>query len=58
MKVTFKSEEFRVNPNEKIKIKEVPTNIPPFYEGKKEYKNLLKEYTERDQRIAGSAVCR
>jgi PPK2 family polyphosphate:nucleotide phosphotransferase len=40
------SKDFRVRPGEKIKLKEWPTIVPPFYKSKKQYKKLLEEHVE------------
>ena len=40
------SNEFRVNPEKKFKIKEWPTSVKPFYDSKKEYKELLDAHVD------------
>jgi PPK2 family polyphosphate:nucleotide phosphotransferase len=40
------SNEFRVKPEKKFKIKEWPTSVKPFYDSKKEYKELLEGHVD------------
>ncbi len=40
------SKEFRVRPEKKFKIKEWPTSVKPFYDSKKEYKELLEAHVD------------
>ena len=40
------SNEFRVRPEKKFKIKEWPTSVKPFYDSKKEYKELLDAHVD------------
>jgi PPK2 family polyphosphate:nucleotide phosphotransferase len=42
----IKSKDFRVQPGEKIELKEWPTIVKPFFKSKKRYKKLLKEHVE------------
>ena len=40
------SNEFRVRPEKKFKIREWPTTVKPFYDSKKEYKELLEAHVD------------
>ena len=40
------SKEFRVRPEKKFKIKEWPTSVKPFYDSKKEYKELMEAHVD------------
>jgi PPK2 family polyphosphate:nucleotide phosphotransferase len=40
------SNEFRLRPEKKFKIKEWPTSVTPFYDSKKEYKELLEGHVD------------
>jgi len=40
------SKDFRVSPGEKVKLKELPTIVKPFYKSKKRYQKLLREHIE------------
>jgi PPK2 family polyphosphate:nucleotide phosphotransferase len=40
------SKKFRVNPGEKIKLSELPTQVKPVYESKKDYHKLLEDQVE------------
>ena len=40
------SKDFRVRPGEKVKLKEWPTIVKPFYKSKKRYQKLLEEHVE------------
>lgn len=40
------SKDFRVPPGEKVKLKEWPTIIEPFYKSKKRYQKILKEHVK------------
>ncbi len=44
MKINAK--DFRVGPKEKIKLKEWPTLVKPFYKSKKHYQKLLEKHVE------------
>jgi len=44
MKINAK--DFRVRPGEKVKLKEWPTRVKPFFQSKKQYQRLLKEHVE------------
>jgi polyphosphate kinase 2 (PPK2 family) len=46
MKMKINSKDFRVRPNEKVKLKEWPTIMKPFYKSKKRYQKLLREHVE------------
>src|SRR5262245_42189634 len=41
------SDDFRVRPNEKLKLSNRPTLVPPFFKSKKDYQGLLAEHTEK-----------
>lgn len=41
------SADFRVRPNEKVKLSNRPTLVPPFFKSKKDYQRLLAEHTEK-----------
>ena len=41
------SEDFRVGPEEKVKLRKWPTIIKPFCESKKEYQKLLEKHVEK-----------
>ena len=40
------SKDFRVPPGEKVKLKEWPTMVKPFFKSKKHYKKLMEEHVE------------
>ena len=40
------SDEFRVRPGKKFRLKEWPTSVKPFYDSKKEYKQLLEGHVD------------
>ena len=40
------SKDFRVPPGEKVKLKEWPTIVKPFYKSKKQYQKFLREHVE------------
>ena len=40
------SKDFRVRPNEKVKLKDWPTLVKPFYKSKKNYQKLLEKHVE------------
>ena len=40
------SKDFRVRPGEKVKLKEWPTKVKPFFKSKKRYQKLLEEHVE------------
>ena len=40
------SADFRVRPNEKVKLSKRPTLVPPFFKSKKDYQRLLTEHTK------------
>ena len=40
----IKLNEFRVQPDEKVKLRDCPTIIDPFFKSKKHYKKLLKKH--------------
>jgi PPK2 family polyphosphate:nucleotide phosphotransferase len=42
----IESKDFRVRPSEKVKLKDLPTIVKPFYRSKKEYHQLLTEHVE------------
>jgi PPK2 family polyphosphate:nucleotide phosphotransferase len=44
--VKIDSNEFRVGPGKKFKIREWPTSVEPFYDSKKEYKELLEGHVD------------
>jgi PPK2 family polyphosphate:nucleotide phosphotransferase len=46
MKTKINSDDFRVRPGEKFKLKDWPTIVKPFYRSKKEYQKLLSEHVE------------
>jgi len=46
MKMKINSKDFRVRPGEKVKLKEWPTLVKPFYKSKKRYQRLLDEHVE------------
>ena len=46
MKMKINSKDFRVQPGEKVKLKEWPTTVKPFYKSKKQYQKLLEEHVE------------
>jgi PPK2 family polyphosphate:nucleotide phosphotransferase len=46
MKIIINSNDFRVKPGEKVKLREWPTIAKPFCESKKLYKKLLEEHVE------------
>jgi PPK2 family polyphosphate:nucleotide phosphotransferase len=46
MKMKINSRDFRVRPNEKVKLKEWPTIMKPFCKSKKRYQKLLREHVE------------
>ena len=41
------SKDFRVRPGEKVKLKEWPTMVKPFFKSKKRYQKLLEEHVEQ-----------
>ena len=47
MKMKINSEDFRVGPEEKVKLRKWPTIIKPFCESKKEYQKLLEKHVEK-----------
>jgi len=47
MKMKINSEDFRVHPGEKVKLKEWPTTVNPFFDSKKAYRKLLEEHVEQ-----------
>jgi polyphosphate kinase 2 (PPK2 family) len=47
MNMKIHSNDFRVNPKEKIQLSKRPTQVKPVYDSKKEYKKLLKEQVEK-----------
>ena len=40
------SDDFRVRPGEKVKLKKWPTKVKPFFKSKKQYKELMDEHVE------------
>jgi PPK2 family polyphosphate:nucleotide phosphotransferase len=44
--VKIDSDEFRVRPGKKFRLKEWPTSVKPFYDSKKEYKQLLEGHVD------------
>jgi len=46
MKMKINSKDFRVRPAEKVKLREWPTIVKPFYKSKKRYQKLLGEHVE------------
>jgi len=46
MKMKINSRDFRVRPEEKVKLREWPTIVKPFYKSKKRYQKLLGEHVE------------
>jgi hypothetical protein len=46
MKMQINSNDFRVRPGEKVKLKDWPTSVKPFYASKKQYRKLLAEHIE------------
>jgi hypothetical protein len=47
MKMKINSKNFRVRPGEKVKLKEWPTTVKPFFDSKKAYRKLLEEHVEQ-----------
>src|SRR5436190_24282593 len=41
------SEDFRVRPEKKLKLKNRPTRVTPFFSSKEQYRNLLQEHSEK-----------
>ena len=41
----IESKKFRVREGEKVRLKEWPTKVKPFYKSKEQYQDLLKEHT-------------
>jgi len=41
------SDDFRVRPNERVKLRNRPTIVPSFFKSKKDYRRLLTEHTEK-----------
>ena len=46
MKMKIKSKDFRVQPGEKVQLKDWPTSVKPFCNSKKDYRKLLEEHVE------------
>jgi PPK2 family polyphosphate:nucleotide phosphotransferase len=46
MKMKIKSKDFRVRPGHKVKLREWPTIVKPFFQSKKQYQKLLEENVE------------
>jgi len=46
MKMKINSKDFRVEPGEKVKLKEWPTMVQPFCKSKKRYQKLLEAHVE------------
>jgi PPK2 family polyphosphate:nucleotide phosphotransferase len=46
MKMKINSKDFRVQPGEKVKLREWPTMVKPFCKSKKRYQKLLGEHVE------------
>jgi len=46
MKMKINSKDFRVRPQEKIKLKKWPTRIKPYWKSKKQYEKLLEKHVE------------
>jgi len=46
VKVRINTKDFRVRPGEKVKLKEWPTVLQPFYKSRKRYLELLGEHVE------------
>jgi PPK2 family polyphosphate:nucleotide phosphotransferase len=46
MMMKIKSEDFCVQPGEKVKLKKWPTIVKPFYKSKKQYRKLLEEQVD------------
>src|SRR5580658_5612828 len=46
MKMKIDSKDFRVRQGEKVKLKEWPTIVKPFFKSKKRYQELLEEHVE------------
>jgi PPK2 family polyphosphate:nucleotide phosphotransferase len=46
MKMKINSEDFRVRPGEKVKLRKWPTVVKPFCESKKRYQKLLEEHVK------------
>ncbi len=49
--MSLHSEEFRVRPNSHVKLSERPTKVKPFYDSKKEYREILEQHTEEIQSL-------
>jgi PPK2 family polyphosphate:nucleotide phosphotransferase len=47
MKTKINSQDFRARPGEKVKLKEWPTSVKPFFKSRKEYQKLLGEHAEQ-----------
>jgi PPK2 family polyphosphate:nucleotide phosphotransferase len=47
VKTKIKAEDFLVRPGEKVKLKDRPTIVKPFFESKKQYQKLLDEHVAR-----------
>ena len=45
-KMKINSKDFRVRPGKKVKLKEWPTKVKPFFKSKKQYQKLLEEHVE------------
>ncbi|MBU5635452.1 polyphosphate kinase 2 family protein [Geomonas sp. Red69] len=41
------TEQFRVKPKDEVELKKRPTSVPPFYDSKEQYQELLTEQIER-----------
>ncbi len=46
MNVKLHSEDFRVKPGERLKLKDWPTRVKPFCESKKQYQKVLAEHVQ------------
>jgi PPK2 family polyphosphate:nucleotide phosphotransferase len=47
MKTKINSQDFRARPGEKVKLKEWPTSVKPFFNSRKEYQKLLERHVEQ-----------
>jgi PPK2 family polyphosphate:nucleotide phosphotransferase len=46
IKMKIDSKDFRVRPGEKVKLKDLPTMVKPFYQSKEQYHKFLEEHVE------------
>jgi PPK2 family polyphosphate:nucleotide phosphotransferase len=47
MKMKINSKDFRVQPGEKVNLREWPTIVPPFFKSRKRYQKHLEEHVEQ-----------